>query len=277
MSCQCPPAAAAQRSALDRPTWSSRAFTCPAHTASFALRASSSSPSASMRSWMLSASSPPIAPAAGSMPRGMAARTSSTIACCPASMSAMNSSSVPARGAPPAPSQYASPAAGLRVISRPYRVISAHVCGCTQCTQVPPSSRSWPSLRSVQVRPPTRPRASSTSTPSPARPSSRAATSPANPAPMTTTSAPARAWSPRGRLAWVVTCRHGANLRNHRCVHSCCMPRGPASITGALARRMRARPSLELRDLASDVAEGPPDASGQDCNTLHTYEALRCF
>ena len=34
---------------------------------------------------------------------------------------------------------------------------------------------------------------------------------------------------------------------------------------------------LELRDLASGVAEGPPDASGQDCNTLHTYEALRCF
>ena len=205
MSCQCPPAAAAQRSALDRPTWSSRAFTCPAHTASFALRASSSSPSASNRSWMLSASSSPISPAAGSMPRGMAARTSSTIACCPAAMSAMNSSSVPARGAPPAPSQYASPAAGLRVISRPYRVISAHVCGCTQCTQVPPSSRSWPSLRSVQVRPPTRPRASSTSTPSPARPSSRAATSPANPAPMTTTSAPARASPLRWRLASVVS------------------------------------------------------------------------
>ena len=209
MSCQCPPAAAAQRSALDRPTWSSRAFTCPAHTASFALRASSSSPSASMRSWMLSASSPPIWPAVGSMPRGMAARTSSTIACCPSAMSAMNSSSVPARGASPAPGQYASPAAGLRVISRPYRVISAHVCGCTQCTQVPPSSRSWPSLRSVQVRPPTRSRASSTSTSSPARPSSRAATNPANPAPMTTTSAPARASPPRARLASVVSADMG--------------------------------------------------------------------
>jgi hypothetical protein len=33
----------------------------------------------------------------------------------------------------------------------------------------------------------------------------------------------------------------------------------------------------ELRDLANGVAEGPPDASGQDCNTLHTYEALRFF
>ena len=152
---------------------------------------------------MLSASSPPISPAVGSMARGMAARTSSTTARCPASMRAMNSSSVPARGASPAPSQYASSTAGLRVISRPYRVISAHVCGCTQCTQVPPSSRSWPSLRSVQVRPPTRSRASSTITSSPARPSSRAATSPANPAPMTTTSARARPL--RRRLASVVS------------------------------------------------------------------------
>ena len=100
---------------------------------------------------------------------------------------------------------HASSTAGLRVISRPYRVISAHVCGCTQCTQVPPSSRSWPSLRSVQVRPPTRSRASSTSTSSPAWPSSRAATSPANPAPMTTTSASARASPLRGRPSWVVT------------------------------------------------------------------------
>jgi hypothetical protein len=46
---------------------------------------------------------------------------------------------------------------------------------------------------------------------------------------------------------------------------------------GPLTRRLWARPSQSCAISLVGVAEGPPDASRQDCNTLHTYEALPCF
>ena len=72
-------------------------------------------------------------------------------------------------------------------------------------------------------------------------------------------------------------CRHRLTSVISGCVHSCCTPRGPASITETTHVPNVGKTLPELRDLASGVAEGPPDASRQDCNTLHTYEALRCF
>jgi hypothetical protein len=71
-------------------------------------------------------------------------------------------------------------------------------------------------------------------------------------------------------------CRHRAHLRHYR-VRPLMLHPQPAPIPGAAHAPDVGKTLPELRDLASGVAEGPPDASRQDCNTLHTYEALRCF
>jgi hypothetical protein len=121
--------------------------------------------------------------------------TSAAIACCPSAISAMNSSSVPARGAArPEPVRYLGHGAGRDLASVP-----GHLGPRVRLHPVHPGGAELQVIAQPAVgpgAPPTRSRASSTSTSSPARPSSRAATSPANPAPMTTTSAPTRASSP---------------------------------------------------------------------------------
>ena len=60
--------------------------------------------------------------------------------------------------------------------------------GWCQCTQPPPYSISWPFQSAVQVRPPRRSFASSSSALRPASATSRAAVTPANPPPITITS-----------------------------------------------------------------------------------------
>ena len=67
-------------------------------------------------------------------------------------------------------------------------MISDNVCGWCQWTQAPPYSIAWPFQSAVQVRPPSRSRASSSSTERPRSAASRAAVTPAKPPPTTITS-----------------------------------------------------------------------------------------
>ena len=71
----------------------------------------------------------------------------------------------------------------------PDAATSASTLGMSSHTNWPPTSTRWPAASITEsVLPPTRSRASNTSTARPARSSSAAAVSPANPAPTTTTS-----------------------------------------------------------------------------------------
>src|SRR5207237_10033530 len=89
---------------------------------------------------------------------------------------------------PPPTHQGARCASALNSTRRPARVISDQVCGWCQCTHAPPYSTGIPSHSALQVRPPSRSRASSSSTERPRRASSRAAVTPAKPPPTTITS-----------------------------------------------------------------------------------------
>ena len=72
--------------------------------------------------------------------------------------------SSPVRRSPPTYQAARSASSPSAARARPARVISENVCGWCQCTQAPPYSIWCPSHRRVQVRPPSRSRASSNST-----------------------------------------------------------------------------------------------------------------
>ena len=105
----------------------------------------------------------------------------------PRSAIASRSAAVPLRRSPPT-HQCVDASGSDRSTPIPPRVISDHAWGWCQCTQPPPYSISWPFQSAVQVRPPRRSFASSSSALRPASATSRAAVTPANPPPITITS-----------------------------------------------------------------------------------------
>ena len=94
---------------------------------------------------------------------------------------------MPSRRSPPT-YQLACSVSPETVTVSPARVSSENVWGWCQWTQAPPYSIAWPSQVALQVRPPSRSRASSSRTLRPRSAASRAAVTPAKPPPITITS-----------------------------------------------------------------------------------------
>src|SRR5690606_8943886 len=92
-------------------------------------------------------------------------------------------------GRPPAMSIRVRPAWWVANVATPSSPARAARRSCVGPANCPPASTAPPGTERVQVRPPTRSRASTTSGRRPARRRARAATRPASPAPATATSA----------------------------------------------------------------------------------------
>ena len=118
---------------------------------------------------------------------GSASRTPSTNWSQPRRTIASRSAIVPSRRSPPT-YQLARSVSPETVTVSPARVSSENVWGWCQWTQAPPYSIAWPSQVALQVRPPSRSRASSSRTLRPRNAASRAAVTPAKPPPITSTS-----------------------------------------------------------------------------------------